>query len=59
MEFKLDDGVIFTRYGKLIRATVMEEPSGSILIVREHESGLRSWCHKDSAIRNVQEQTGD
>lgn len=48
-EFKAGDGVTFTRYGVEIRATVVEDPNGSVLIVREHESGRRSWCHAESA----------
>lgn len=50
-DFRAGDGITFRRYGSLIRATVVEEPNGSVLIVREHESGRRSWCHKDSATR--------
>ncbi len=49
--FRAGDGVTFTRYGQTIRATVVQEPRGSTLIVREHETGRRSWCHKNSATR--------
>lgn len=46
--FKAGDAVSWTVYGKAKRGTVVETPSGSVAIIRDHETWNRTWAHVDS-----------
>lgn len=46
--FKAGDAVVWVRYGTLRRGTIVEQPRGSIAIIREHGSWNRTWAHLSS-----------
>jgi hypothetical protein len=49
--FKAGDAVTWTVYGKEKRGTVVQEPNGSVAIIRDHETWSRTWAHIDSLKR--------
>ena len=46
--FKAGDAVTWTRYGVAKRGTVVETPSGNVVIIREHADYKRVWASIDS-----------
>lgn len=45
--FKAGDAVSWFCYGAEKRGTIVQDPSGSIAIIREHDSWRRTWAHID------------
>lgn len=46
--FKAGDAVEWLVYGKAKRGTIVEEPNGSVAIIRDHGTWNRTWAHIDS-----------
>ena len=46
--FKAGDGVEWASYGATKRGTIVENPNGSIAIIREHDTWRRTWANIDS-----------
>jgi hypothetical protein len=46
--YKAGDAVTWTVYGKEKRGTIVETPNGSVAIIRDHATWLRTWSHLDS-----------
>ena len=47
-KFKAGDGVEWTCYGATKRGTIVQDPKGSVAIIRDHETWGRTWAHIDS-----------
>lgn len=47
-QFKAGDAVTWTSYGATKRGTIVQEPNGSVAIIREHDTWRRTWAHIDS-----------
>lgn len=47
-KFKSGDAVSWIVYGKEKRGTIVQDPSGSVAIIRDHETWNRTWAHIDS-----------
>lgn len=46
--FKAGDAVKWFVYGKEKRGTIVQDPNGSVAIIRDHETWQRTWAHIDS-----------
>ena len=47
-KFKSGDAVSWTVYGKEKRGTIVQDPKGSVAIIRDHDTWARTWAHIDS-----------
>lgn len=47
-QFKAGDAVTWSSYGATKRGTIVQEPNGSVAIIREHDTWRRTWAHIDS-----------
>lgn len=43
--FKAGDGVEWTCYGATKRGTIVQDPNGSVAIIREHDTYKRTWAN--------------
>lgn len=50
-QFKAGDAVQWQCYGQTKRGTIVEDPRGSVAIIREHDTWRRTWAHVDSLER--------
>lgn len=46
--FNIGDAVIWTRYGKEYRGTIVQELTGGVAIIRDHETYSKTWAHCES-----------
>jgi hypothetical protein len=47
-QFKAGDAVQWTVYGTVKRGTIVQDPNGSVAIIRDHDTWARTWVHLDS-----------
>ena len=47
-KFKAGDGVEWTCYGATKRGTIVQDPNGSVAIIREHDTWKRTWANTAS-----------
>jgi hypothetical protein len=44
-KFKAGDAVTWTSYGATKRGTIVQDPNGSVAIIREHDTWKRTWAN--------------
>lgn len=46
--FKAGDAVTWRCYGAVKRGTIVQDPNGSVAIIRDHDTWRRTWAHIDN-----------
>lgn len=47
-QFKAGDSVQWSTYGKVKQGVIVQNPNGSVAIIRDTETWNRTWAHVDS-----------
>lgn len=47
-KFKAGDSVEWSTYGQIKHGVIVQDPNGSVAIIRESETWKRTWAHIDS-----------